>query len=91
EEFGGFDASYQSDEFAQDGASHNPAPPNAPRTGNAHWAISTTHADGSTTDMSGPVIHDDMFRTAMPSLQGTAENETDTPDWSISMAQGHPI
>lgn len=91
EEFGGFYGGYQSDEFAQDGASHNSATPNAPRTGDAHWAISTTHADGSTTDMSGPVIHDDMFRTAMPSLQGSAGNETDTPDWSISMAQGHPM
>ena len=57
----------------------------------AHWGLRTRHRDGSTTDMSGPVIKDDMFRTAMPCLQGTATADADTPDWAIKMTQGLPL
>ncbi|MBP3127417.1 hypothetical protein [Thalassospira sp. ER-Se-21-Dark] len=57
----------------------------------AQWGVTTIHADGSTTDMTGPVIRDDMFRTAMPTLQGKADTTADTPDWAISMEQGYPL
>jgi hypothetical protein len=57
----------------------------------AQWGVTTTHADGSTTDMTGPVIADDMFRTAMPTLQGKADTASETPDWAISMEQGYPL
>jgi hypothetical protein len=59
--------------------------------GDAQWDVTTIHADGSTTGMTGPVIADDMFRTAMPTLQGKADTTADTPDWAISMAQGYPL
>ncbi|GAA0631580.1 hypothetical protein [Thalassospira tepidiphila] len=60
-------------------------------TTDAQWGVTTIHADGSTTDMTGPVIRDDMFRTAMPTLQGKADTTADTPDWAISMEQGYPL
>ena len=60
-------------------------------TTDAQWGVTTIHADGSTTDMTGPVIRDDMFRTAMPTLQGKAATTADTPDWAISMEQGYPL
>lgn len=71
--------------------------PNAtPRTSSvgatdAQWEVTTIHADGSTTGMTGPVILDDMFRTAMPTLQGKADATADTPDWAIAMQQGYPL
>ncbi|MEQ8284693.1 hypothetical protein [Thalassospira sp.] len=57
----------------------------------AQWGLRTSHRDGSTTELSGPVIKDDMFRTAMPCLQGTATADADTPDWAIKMTQGLPL
>jgi hypothetical protein len=65
--------------------------------GSAQWGVTTTHADGSTTDLTGPVIRDDMFRTAMPSLKGkgsasaeSSDSDSDA-DWSITMHQGPPL
>ncbi|MDG4721752.1 MULTISPECIES: hypothetical protein [Thalassospira] len=71
-------------------------------TSSAQWGVSITNMDGSTTDLNGAVIADDMFRTAMPKLQGNsapspdAGNSTTTtpdagPDWTITMAQGQPL
>lgn len=88
EGFGGLSDGYMSGEHAEDEAT---ATARATHANNATWGVRTTHGDGSTTDMSGPIIRDDMFRTAMPSLEGKAEGGADdTPDWSISMEQGHP-
>ncbi|BDW95467.1 hypothetical protein MACH10_11520 [Thalassospira tepidiphila] len=75
--------------YSTDGS---PAATNPPGSStDAQWGVTTIHADGSTTDMTGPVIRDDMFRTAMPTLQGKADTTADTPDWAISMEQGYPL
>lgn len=60
-------------------------------TSAAQWGVRTIHADGSTTELNGPVISDDMFRTAMPSLQGKATGDANDPDWSITLHQGPPL
>lgn len=60
-------------------------------TSAAQWGVRTTHSDGSTTELNGPVISDDMFRTAMPSLQGKATGDAGDPDWSITLHQGPPL
>ena len=75
--------------YSTDSGSAATNPPG--NTADAQWGVTTIHADGSTTDMTGPVIRDDMFRTAMPTLQGKAETTADTPDWAISMEQGYPL
>jgi len=75
--------------YSTDGSSAATNPPGS--ITDAQWGVTTIHADGSTTDMTGPVIRDDMFRTAMPTLQGNAVTTADTPDWAISMEQGYPL
>ncbi|WP_156111587.1 hypothetical protein [Thalassospira australica] len=65
---------------------HSDATPTTQGT-DPQWGVTTTHSDGSTTDLSGPVIKDDMFRTAMPSLQGKTTAGASDPDWLISMTQ----
>ncbi|KZC99877.1 MULTISPECIES: hypothetical protein [unclassified Thalassospira] len=75
--------------YSTDSGSAATNPPG--NTADAQWGVTTIHADGSTTDMTGPVIRDDMFRTAMPTLQGKADTTADTPDWAISMEQGYPL
>ncbi|BDW88379.1 hypothetical protein [Thalassospira tepidiphila] len=75
--------------YSTDGGSAATNPPGS--STDAQWGVTTIHADGSTTDMTGPVIRDDMFRTAMPTLQGKADTTADTPDWAISMEQGYPL
>ncbi|NIY77282.1 hypothetical protein HED22_16640 [Thalassospira sp. HF15] len=87
EGFGGLGESYMPGEHTEH---QGTATTSAAHVSDATWGVRTTHADGSTTNMSGPIIRDDMFRTAMPSLEGKAEGGSDTPDWSISMEQGHP-
>ncbi|MHC8494205.1 hypothetical protein ACTU44_16045 [Thalassospira sp. SM2505] len=57
----------------------------------AQWGVTITNRDGSSTDLNGPVIADDMFRTSMPRLSGNTSDATGDPDWTISMAQGHPL
>jgi len=57
----------------------------------AQWGLTTIHSDGTTTNLNGPVIQDDMFRTAMPCLQGNASEDASTPDWAIKMVQGLPL
>ena len=66
-------------------------PDQAPHGAQIQWGVTTTHGDGSITDMHGPIIGDDMFRTAMPSLHGGKDHQADTPEWSIKMEQGHPL
>ncbi|WP_412558449.1 hypothetical protein [Thalassospira sp. MIT1370] len=60
-------------------------------TSQAQWGVTIINKDGSKTDLQGAVIADDMFRTAMPSLHGNASSDADTPDWTITMAQGYPM
>lgn len=77
-------------------------PSESDSTSSAQWGVSITNMDDSTTDLNGAVIADDMFRTAMPSLQGNSAPPPDTSstsataqdsgsDWSISLAQGQPL
>ncbi|WP_417830056.1 hypothetical protein [Thalassospira sp.] len=91
------------DEFSELDPWHNPPLQNDPQATNTanpdqgphgaqiQWGVTTTHGDGSITDMHGPIIGDDMFRTAMPSLHGCKDQQADTPEWSIRMEQGHPL
>ena len=57
----------------------------------AQWRLITTRPDGSETDLAGAVISDDMFRTAMPQLQGKDSQDADVPDWTIDLAQCLPL
>lgn len=57
----------------------------------AQWRLTTTRPDGSETDLAGAVISDDMFRTAMPQLQGKDSSDADVPDWTINLAQCLPL
>ena len=57
----------------------------------AQWRLITSRPDGSETDLAGAVISDDMFRTAMPQLQGKDSQDADVPDWTIDLAQCLPL
>ncbi|KJE36359.1 hypothetical protein UF64_04205 [Thalassospira sp. HJ] len=84
-------ASSESSEPWYSAGDHGASAPTSTADTNAQWDVTTTHTDGSVTDMKGPVIADDMFRTAMPSLEGKSDTTDGTPDWSIRMKQGYPL